>query len=120
MIRNILLVGTGGFLGSILRYVFYLFYKAHQFPLATFTVNIIGSLLIGVIMAYIIKFNLINDWKLFLVTGICGGFTTFSALSWEFFQLFHEQKYFIAFGYVLVSLFIGFLATFIGYFMINK
>lgn len=87
IIRQILLVGAGGMMGSILRYLTGHLVKQENFPYATFTVNIVGSLLIGTIMGVAAKQDGFTNWRLFLATGICGGFTTFSAFAWENLQL---------------------------------
>ena len=91
--NNFLLVGAGGALGSMLRYAISLLIGARAFPFATLTVNIAGSLLIGILLGLSVK-NSISDfgWKL-LAVGICGGFTTFSALSLEGFKLLQQHRY---------------------------
>jgi CrcB protein len=90
MIKNLLLVGLGGATGSMLRYAVTLLIGSSIFPYATLFVNIIGSFLIGLVIAFCIKDeSIVNNWKLFLATGICGGFTTFSAFSMENMQLLH-------------------------------
>src|SRR3954469_5846056 len=94
LLQNYLLVAVGGAIGSMLRYSFYLLVKNSHFPLATFIVNLLGSLIIGLVLGISIKhaaFN--NNWRLFLATGICGGFTTFSAFSYESFSLLKSGHY---------------------------
>ncbi|MDR2839965.1 MAG: CrcB family protein, partial [Paludibacter sp.] len=83
MLLKILFVGLGGFLGSAARYLLTLLIKNPErlFPLGTFAVNIIGSFVIGILFALIGKNALSETWRLFLMAGICGGFTTFSAFS---------------------------------------
>ena len=90
MMKNFLLVFIGGGFGSGLRYLIgkYLNSSLGGFPIGTFTVNIIGSLLIGLILGYAAKENsLSQNQVLLLATGFCGGFTTFSAFAHENFQL---------------------------------
>ncbi|MBL0056442.1 MAG: CrcB family protein [Chitinophagaceae bacterium] len=73
MIKNILLVGLGGGLGSMLRYACWLLIPARQFPYATLTVNSIGSFVIGLVLAYSLRETGFSDhWKIFLTTGVCG------------------------------------------------
>jgi CrcB protein len=84
MSKQLLLVGFGGFIGSVGRYLLSgLITKGfpNSFPIGTFTVNVLGCLIIGVIYGISERFGwLTQEWRLFLATGICGGFTTFSAL----------------------------------------
>ncbi len=121
MLKNFLLVGLGGAAGSMLRYVFYLFITTKQFPYATFAVNIIGSFIIGLVLALSLKdqsFN--NNWKLFLATGICGGFTTFSAFSLENITLLQNEKYFTALIYIVASIVLGMVAAWLGFKLITS
>ncbi len=116
--KIILAVGTGSFIGGILRYLLSQFTQAKfvsNFPIGTLTVNIIGCFAIGVLFEICNKLNFAPEWRLFLITGILGGFTTFSAFSYETFNLFKEGYIFNAFAYVLSSVILGVTATFIGY-----
>ena len=118
MIKNILLVGLGGGIGSIARYLcqrwFALNYSSH-FPWATFAVNITGCLLIGIFWGLSFKSFAENEsWKLFLMTGLCGGFTTFSAFTLEGIGLLKEQRLFYFFSYVAASVLLGLFATYAG------
>jgi CrcB protein len=116
MFKNILLIGIGGAIGSVLRYLFSQMIKSASFPLATFTVNIIGSFLIGIIIALSIKHSAFNSqWKIFLATGLCGGFTTFSSFSFENLQLIQEGKWLTSLIYIAGSILLGIIATGIGY-----
>jgi fluoride exporter len=120
MVKNFLLVGLGGGMGSMLRYAAYLFINNKNFPLATFTVNIIGSFIIGLVLALSVKDeNFLNNWKLFLATGICGGFTTFSALSAENVTLLQNGKYLIALSYIAASIVLGIAAAWLGFKLIT-
>jgi CrcB protein len=118
MIKNIRLVGLGGGLGSVARYLcqrwFSLNYP-HHFPWGTFAVNITGCLLIGIFWGLTFKgFTANEQWKLFLMTGICGGFTTFSAYTLEAVGLLKEQRIGYFFSYVLSSVALGLIATYAG------
>lgn len=118
MIKNILIVGLGGGIGSIGRYLcqkWFTAYYASSFPWGTFTVNIIGCLAIGIFWGLSFKsFDSNESWKLFLMTGLCGGFTTFSAFTLEGVGLLREQKLALFFSYVAISVVLGLLATYIG------
>ena len=121
MIKNLLLVGLGGGIGSMLRYGGSLLMGSKLFPYATLSVNILGSFIIGIVFAIILKdaaFS--NSWKLFIATGICGGFTTFSAFSLENMSLLQSGKYGLAFTYITLSIVLGISATFLGYILITK
>jgi CrcB protein len=115
--RLIFLIGLGSFFGGVFRYLLsqlihskYLF----TFPLGTFGVNILGSLLIGIVFGLSEKFNFPLEWKLFLATGILGGFTTFSAFSNETVSMLKEGQIWIAGSYILSSVLLGLLATYAG------
>ena len=121
MIKNLLLVGLGGGIGSILRYGTFLFINTKSFPYATLTVNIIGSFIIGIVFALTLREEVLSQqWKLFLATGICGGFTTFSAFSLENMGLLQSGKYGMAITYISLSVVLGIIATFSGYQLIIK
>ena len=115
MFRNILLVGLGGAIGSIARYLVNVFIDNKTLPIATFTVNIIGSFLIGVIMGFIAKHTNSQTWQLFLITGFCGGFTTFSALSWDVVLMIQQQRFGTAIFYITATVFLGLLFAFLGF-----
>ena len=84
--KILLAIGAGSFIGGTCRYLLSQFIQARStipFPFATLTVNIIGCLLIGVVFGLSAKGGMTPEWRLFLATGILGGFTTFSAFSYE-------------------------------------
>lgn len=118
MIKNLLLVGLGGGLGCMARYLcqkWFMIYYPSSFPWGTFAVNITGCLLIGLFWGLTFKsFASTESWKLFLMTGICGGFTTFSAFTLEGIGLLREQKLFLFFSYIAGSVVLGLLATYAG------
>jgi len=113
MWNNILLVGLGGGIGSILRYLCQRSLN-WQFPFGTVVVNIIGCFLIGLLWGLSLK-TWDESKKLFLMTGLCGGFTTFSAFSHESLQMMMEHKWFMFFLYAGTSILGGMIATFIGF-----
>jgi len=118
VIKNILLVGLGGGTGSILRYLCQRWFAevySHSFPWGTFAVNITGCFLIGVFWGLTFKtFDSNEHWKLFLMTGICGGFTTFSAFTLEGIGLIREQKIGLFFIYIAGSVVVGLALTLLG------
>lgn len=121
MVKDFLLIGLGGAAGSVLRYASGLWMSNKHFPIATFCVNIIGSFIIGVVFALSIRDEAIsNNWKLFLATGFCGGFTTFSAFSLENMGLLQSGKYGMALAYIVLSIVLGISAAFWGYFLFIK
>ncbi|GHT41711.1 putative fluoride ion transporter CrcB [Bacteroidia bacterium] len=118
MIKQILLVGLGGGIGSIVRFLTsHLTAKilSSHFPVATLLVNLLGCLLIGVLIGLSFK----NQWldmnmRALLITGFCGGFTTFSAFSLENVQMYQAGNYTGLIFYTLASVIIGFAAVWIG------
>jgi CrcB protein len=110
----LILVGIGGAAGSILRYVLQRQLNA-DFPLGTITVNILGCLLIGVLWALVIKNELNDTLRIALMTGFCGGFTTFSSFTLESLQLLQHNRYLFFTVYTISNVVIGLLATFAGY-----
>jgi CrcB protein len=115
MMKEVLLVGLGGAVGSILRFVVQRIINTTNFPYGTLAVNIAGCLLIGMLAGYAIKNIMTESHRLLLMTGFCGGFTTFSALTLESLTLLQNNRW-TAFGlYIFFSLTLGLLATFAGY-----
>ena len=97
MLRTILIVGTGGFMGSVMRYLVQFYVEkgmSSTFPMGTLIANIVGSFVIGMVFALAEKGNLMSsEWRIFLTVGICGGFTTFSAFAFNNFTMFKEHSY---------------------------
>lgn len=115
--KQVLLVFLGGGIGSALRYAIGRIFNTSSagYPWGTFSVNIIGSLLIGVFMGIALKNNNISENQtLLLVTGLCGGFTTFSAFAYENQQFLKEGDLTSFAIYTLGSLSLGILAVFLG------
>ena len=116
--KLIVIVGIGSFIGGIFRYLLSLFIQnkiSPGFPYATLAVNLLGCLVIGLVFSFSERPGLSYDWKLFLATGICGGFTTFSAFSVESFSLLRNGHYSSAVIYILASVILGIMFTIIGY-----
>ena len=115
--KQVVLVFLGGGIGSALRYAIGTFFnRTHTgFHWGTFSVNIIGSLLIGIFMGVALKnSNFSENQTLLLVTGLCGGFTTFSAFAYENQQFLKEGDLTSFAIYTLGSLSLGILAVFLG------
>lgn len=98
-----LFVGLGGAVGAMLRYAISLIPYKGGFPLLTFVTNILGALLIGFIVGYASKRNVNDSLMLFLKTGLCGGFTTFSTFSLEAYNLFVSGSKILALCYAVLS-----------------
>lgn len=115
---NILAVFFGGGFGALTRYLTSLYMTrvlAVNLPLATFTVNIIGSFLIGFLyILFIQKSDLSPALKLALTVGFCGGLTTFSTFSLELFEMVKNAQYLHAFVYALLSVIICLIAVTVG------
>ena len=115
--RAVLLIGLGSFIGGISRYLLSMAIQPKAiptFPYGTLTVNIIGCFLIGMVYGFAERSGLSNEWKLFLATGILGGFTTFSAFSYESISLMQDGRAGMALLYIGVSVVLGLLATYAG------
>lgn len=115
--RLILLVGAGSFLGGIGRYLLSTFVQqrsATEFPYGTLLVNLTGCFIIGCMYGVAEKTSLSIESRLFFVTGILGGFTTFSAFSAESFILIREGHYLTSLAYILISVVAGITLTTLG------
>lgn len=117
-------VGLGGLLGSVSRYMLSSVIQSHThqgFPFGTLAVNIIGCFLIGLLIGFSLnKPGMLSDnTRLFLSTGFCGGFTTFSAYSAEAFTLLDKGDIYLAILYIGISILAGLLATWAGIILIR-
>lgn len=118
--RNLLLVGSGGFLGSVVRYLLggLVLHStgAARFPYGTLVVNVTGCLAIGLIAGIAERASLFTPaTRLFLMTGFLGGYTTFSAFAYETVFLAREHAWASAIGNVLAQVALGLLAVLAGY-----
>jgi len=113
MIRNLLLVALGGAVGSVGRYLVSKWLES-GLPWGTLTVNVIGCLLIGLLTGLVTKGTLTPEMKLFLVTGFCGGFTTFSTFANESFSMMKAGDALLTALYIGGSVAIGIFAVYIG------
>lgn len=122
MIKELLCVGAGGFIGSVMRYLIALAFSqnGNGFPWGTFTVNILGSLAIGIFGGLINRSpNISTALGLFLTVGLCGGFTTFSTFSKESLLLLQSGNYLGLCGYIGGSVALGLVAAWLGFSMIK-
>ena len=117
--KQLLIVGFGGFIGSVTRFLVQkLNVRLHflSIPIGTLTVNVLGSLLIGLIIGITAKTEIISpNIRLFLMVGFCGGFTTFSSFTGENLTLMQNGQFASALIYTGVSIVLGFLAVYLGY-----
>ena len=122
MLKTILYIAIGGAIGRVLRFLTTVLVSkfcpensGFQFPLATFIANVIGCFLIGLFLGILAKNQLTDsNLKWFLVTGFCGGYTTFSAFSLENIQLIQQHQWATALIYSLGSVGIGIAAVYLG------
>jgi fluoride exporter len=118
MIKTLLLVGTGGFLGSISRFLASRFMQnifPSAFPFGTIFVNITGCFILGLIYGISERNSLFSaGWKMFLTVGFCGGFTTFSTFANENLAMLRDGDFFHFLLYTGLSVFLGISATFLG------
>jgi len=124
MPRLLIIIGIGGFLGSVTRYLLTNFvnnYLSSNFPYGTLAVNILGCFLIGIFVGLFDRGNILSpEWRLFLATGFCGGFTTFSTFSYENIKLAQGAEFFNLSLNVAASVFLGLAATYLGMLIIKS
>ena len=118
ILKNILLVGSGSFLGGAARYAVSLLMNnmSKGIPWATLAANLLGCLLIGMLWAFLDRSTGANSsWTLFLMTGFCGGFTTFSSFSKEALMMLQLGNYWNFAFYVALSVVVGIALVAFGY-----
>lgn len=118
--KSALIVALGGAVGSVLRYLLSAWTLQHsvdwRFPVGTFAVNVLGCLLVGVLAGLLVKHHVFSpEVRLFLFTGLAGGFTTFSAFGLETFNLIRRDEVLIAGSYVVSSVVIGLVVLWLGF-----
>jgi fluoride exporter len=121
MIKILLFIGTGSFLGGISRFLVSRYVQntiISSFPFGTLVVNIFGCFLLGLIYGLSEKGNVVSpEWRLFLTVGFCGGFTTFSTFANENIALLKDGNIFYFALYASLSVFLGIMATYLGNFL---
>lgn len=118
-LQHFLIIALGGGFGSVCRYLAQLGFSrlfGAPFPfLGTLVVNLSGCFLIGLLYGLAPRHAWLTlDWRLLLITGVCGGYTTFSTFSYESLNLLRQGNYFACYGYIVASLVFGLLATWAG------
>ncbi len=119
----LLLIGIGGFIGAILRYLIggYVQTGSSLFPIGTLTVNFIGSFLLGITL-YLSEYRgfFTEEARIFLTIGILGAFTTMSTFSYESFKLLEEKEFLLLTLNVLGTIMLTFLAVYLGKLFVNN
>ncbi len=127
---NLLLIAVGGALGSVSRFLLSDFITKFvresnvaltKFPWATLGINVIGSILAGILYYFLIRnFNNINpNLKSFALIGFLGGFTTFSTFSLDFFRLITAGQHIYAVTYAVISMILAIIAVFFGFYLMK-
>lgn len=117
---SLFLVTIGGAIGSLLRYLVGKILPTKipllgQFPLSTLSVNLLGSLIIGLIGYFVVQKNISEEFRIFFVVGILGGFTTFSSFGLETFSMLEHREYFKMALYLLTTNILGVACVGLGW-----
>ncbi len=124
MFKTILIVGTGGFMGSVTRYLTQVYVEKifhTTFPLGTFIANMLGCFIIGLAFALAEKGDLMSpEWRIFLTVGFCGGFTTFSSFAYNNFSFLKDQTLLPFFLNIGFSIIFGILAVYLGVLLVRS
>lgn len=118
MIKSMIIAGLGGFVGSALRFLTSKLCQllwASAFPLSTLIVNTVGSLLIGIFFGWVERGNILStQMNIFLITGFCGGLTTFSSLSNDIYLLIERREWGEFLLYTSLTFVLGLVAVYLG------
>lgn len=117
-----LIAGIGGFIGTLMRFglnnLVYYFLSAPLFPYGTLVINVSGCFLIGIVAGLAESRAMITpDMRIFIQIGILGGFTTFSSFGYETFSLIRDGQFLLGIGNVLLQIFVGLFAVWLGYYL---
>jgi CrcB protein len=119
MLKTILLIGGGGFIGSVARFYvskINLYIQFFSIPVGTLLVNVLGCFIIGFLTGIAEQRTILTvEWRMFLMVGFCGGFTTFSTFANENLMLLHNGLSSSALLYTGVSILLGFTAVYLGF-----
>ena len=115
MIQQLILVGFGGAIGAILRFIVGNFIETSEFPLSTFIVNILGSFLLGMLAVLSINYGYSEEVMLFFATGLLGAFTTMSTFSLETITLMKNDNFSMALTYASLSFLMCIIFSFVGW-----
>ena len=123
MLKTILLIGSGGFIGSVARFYLSkinLYIQFFSIPVGTLLVNVLGCFIIGFLTGIAEQRTILTaEWRLFLMVGFCGGFTTFSTFANENLMLMHNGLFPSILLYTGLSILLGFLAVYLGFNLVN-
>jgi CrcB protein len=123
MLKTILLIGSGGFIGSVARFYLSkinLYIQFFSIPVGTLLVNVLGCFIIGFLTGIAEQRTILTaEWRLFLMVGFCGGFTTFSTFANENLMLMHNGLFPSILLYTGLSILLGFLAVYLGFNLAN-
>ena len=122
IIKNAIIVGSGSFIGGVVRYLISFAMKGvcNGFPWATLLVNLLGCFFIGLLWGFFSRTSVVdNNWQLFLMAGICGGFTTFSTFSKEALAMFQCCDYLSFASYIGISVIVGIALVALGYYVVR-
>ncbi len=118
MLKTILIVGTGGFIGSVARYLTQVVVERwlqSSFPWGTFVANMAGCFIFGLVFALSERGNLLTpEWRIFLTVGFCGGFTTFSSFAYNNLTMLSVNNLLQLLANVGMSVFLGVFAVYLG------
>lgn len=118
MIKSILLAGAGGFVGTCLRFLtarLCQMWHLGGFPLGTFAVNVVGCFIIGALLGWGERSSALSPaMNVMLVTGFCGGLTTFSSFANDAFLLFQHRQWLVLSLYIALSLILGIIMVWVG------